>query len=152
MRVIGLFLALLFCLASPSWAQESTPLPPVPKKKPVKPPFQIKQILGKWAYVQVLAKARTITLKNGKTVRTKPITRTIQVTFKADGTFIMSIRHLKNKTEKSRGKWKLDGRVILTRFADDATWTKTIIVSLKNGRMVVKDSASGHKTQFSRIN
>jgi hypothetical protein len=152
MRAIGLFLALLFCAAPPALAQDSPPPPPIPKKKPVKPPFQLKQIVGDWAYVQILVKSRTVTLKNGKTVRTKPITRTIQVSFKADGTFVMAIRHLKNKTEKSQGKWKLDGRVILTRFADDVTWTKTIIVSLKNGHMVVKDSASGHKTDFSRLN
>jgi hypothetical protein len=152
MRVIGVILALLFCLAPVAPAQDSTPPPPVVKKKPAKPPLSAKQIVGDWAHVQVLAKSRTIHLKNGKTVKTKPITRTIQVSFKADGTFIMSIVHLKKKTEKSRGKWKLDGRVILTRFPDDVTWTKTIIVSLEPKLMVVKDSASGHKTEFSRLN
>jgi hypothetical protein len=152
MRVLGVFLALVLCLASPCLAQDTPPPPAAQPKKPAKPLFQVGQIVGDWSYVQVLAGPRTITLKNGKTVQTKPITRTIQVSFKADGTFVMAIKHLKNKTEKSRGKWKLDGRVILTRFADTETRTETVIGSLKNGHMVVKDSASGHKTEFSRLN
>lgn len=153
MKVFGAMMALLCLLTSPVLAQESTSPPAALKKKaPAKPnPYQ-KILVGSWQHLQILVKAKTVTLKNGKTVTTKPITRTVRVSFKPDGTFVMLIVHAKNKTEKSLGRWKLDHGVILTRLKDDVTWTKTIIVRLKQDVLVVKDSGSGHQTRFTRLN
>ncbi|MBU0513628.1 MAG: hypothetical protein KJ621_02535 [Proteobacteria bacterium] len=152
MRVFGAVVALFFLVTSSVLAQDSTSPSASLKKAPAKPNPHLKKLIGDWRHLQILVKSKTVTLKNGKTVKTKPITRTVRVSFKPDGKFVMLIVHTKNRTEKSLGRWKLEGGVILTRLKDDVTWTKTIIVRLKQDVLVVKDSGSGHQTKFTRLN